>query len=114
MNRELLLKVVTKWRRDADTFRHRGLTDFARFAESFITDLELEVRQWDLEALTLDEAATESGYSYSALQKKVASGELHNAGRKGSPRIRRSDVPRKVRSSERRDIADTILEKRTA
>ncbi len=49
-----------------------------------------------LEALTLGDAAEESGYSYSAIQKMVASGELSNLGDKGNPRVRRGDLPRKA------------------
>ena len=48
-----------------------------------------------LEELTLSDATEESGYSYSALQKMVASGELANLGDKGSPRVRRGDLPSK-------------------
>lgn len=47
------------------------------------------------ELLSLHQAAAESGYSVDRLQKLVASGEIPNAGRKGKPAIRRSDLPRK-------------------
>lgn len=65
-----------------------------------------------LEELTLQEAAAESGYSYSALQKMVAGGELENLGDKGSPRVRRSDLPKKatVRAQNSApDLAGMIL-----
>lgn len=47
------------------------------------------------EPLSLQEAAKESGYSVDRLQKLVASGAIPNAGRRGKPAIRRSDLPRK-------------------
>jgi hypothetical protein len=114
MNMAPILAIAAKWRQEAAALRHRGIDDTARCVESCAEDLERGVREWELEALTLEEAAEESGYSYSALQKKVASGEIENVGNKGSPRIRRADLPRKSRGQEGRDIADTILKKRTA
>ena len=66
-----------------------------------------------LEALTLGDAAEESGYSYSAIQKMVASGELSNLGDKGNPRVRRGDLPRKAiappTQSGEPDLAGMIL-----
>ena len=46
--------------------------------------------------LTLDEAAAESGYSKRTLRQFVSGGSIPNAGRKGAPRIRRGDLPRKA------------------
>ncbi len=63
--------------------------------ESCAEDLEQTVREYELEALTLERAAVESGYSYSALQKQVAAGQLNNVGEPNKPRIRRGDLPRK-------------------
>ena len=66
-----------------------------------------------LEELTLRDAAEESGYSYSAIQKMVANGELSNLGDKGSPRVRRGDLPRKPiappTQSGEPDLAGMIL-----
>ena len=66
-----------------------------------------------LEELTLGDAAEESGYSYSAIQKMVASGELSNLGDKGNPRVRRGDLPRKAiappTQSGEPDLAEMIL-----
>ena len=45
--------------------------------------------------LTLAEAALESGYSVDHLRHAVASGQIANAGRRGAPRIRRADLPKK-------------------
>jgi hypothetical protein len=79
--------------------------------EACAAQLESAAREHALEALTLDEARNESGYSYSALQKMVASGELENVGNKGSPRVRRGDLPRKARKEEP-GIAAAIIERR--
>jgi hypothetical protein len=69
------------------------------------------MRERELHALTLEEAARESGYSYSSLQKKVASGGLTNVGTKGSPRVRRGELPRKGGARES-GIADSLLARR--
>jgi hypothetical protein len=58
-------------------------------------DLERAWREAADEALTLSEAAAESGYSASRLRHMVADGAIPNAGRKGAPRLRRADLPRK-------------------
>jgi hypothetical protein len=82
--------------------------------ESCAQDLEQAFREYELEALTLEEAALESGYSYSALQKQVAAGRLLNVGERMSPRVRRGDLPKKGRSAAAiedtaRDLAAMIL-----
>jgi hypothetical protein len=46
-------------------------------------------------SVTLREASRCGGYSIDALQRMVAAGRIENAGRKGRPRIRVRDVPKK-------------------
>ncbi len=91
-----LALLASQWRDEADTLRRRGAEVQAVALESCADDLEAAHREQALEALTLNEASQESGYSYSALQKKVASGELPNMGTKNCPRVRRGDLPRKA------------------
>jgi hypothetical protein len=47
------------------------------------------------ETVSLKEAAMLGGYSIDALQRMVACGRIQNVGRKGKPRIRRTEVPLK-------------------
>lgn len=47
------------------------------------------------DVLTLQQASDLGGYSVDHLQRCVAKGSIPNAGRRGSPRIRRQDVPRR-------------------
>ena len=107
--------LAAQWRTDADTLRRRGAEVQAVALESCADDLEAAHREHALEALTLNEAAQESGYSYSTLQKKVASGELPNMGTKNCPRVRRGDLPRKAGrlprgpSDGEPNLAETIL-----
>lgn len=59
-------------------------------------ELEAALREMNGGRLTLAQAAQESGYSVDRLRHMVADGTLPQAGRKGSPRIRRADLPRKA------------------
>jgi len=102
--------LVARWRSDADVLRRRGGESLAATLESCAQDLEAWALAWELEALTLDQAAAESGYSYSALQHMVAAKRLRNAGTPHRPRIRRADLPRKaVPMSTGPQLADKVL-----
>jgi hypothetical protein len=89
-------ELATRWRAEAALLRRRGAELQAVTLESCAVELEAHEREQALEALTLERAAQESGYSYSALQKLVATGTLANVGRAHAPRVRRGDLPRKV------------------
>ena len=111
--------LAKRWREEAKMLRHRGQDALAKMAESYVQDLETALRESELEALSLQQAADESGYSYSAIQKKVAEGELENVGDKNRPRVRRGDLPRKTRCRSRSsveeepDLVGEILARRT-
>ena len=83
------------------TTRAEELAPFApAAAEAFrraAIELETALRVQADEALTLDEAARESGYSAEHLRHQLAAGEIPQAGRRGAPRIRRGDLPPKPR-----------------
>ncbi len=95
MNIGPIHKLARRWRDEAERFRHRGLHGQAEMTESYASDLEACLREWELEALTLEEAAAESGYSYSTLQKQVSNGKIPNAGEPRRPLIARTDLPLK-------------------
>ena len=112
-------ELSAKWREEAELFRRRGAIEAAATLEGCADELDNAFRLWCLEALTLERAAEESGYSYAHLQRLVCEGQLENVGKHGSPRIRRCDLPRKTgRASRRgdgeRDLADEILARRGA
>ena len=75
--------------------RSLGAEAQAKTLELCAAELEQTHKEWELEALTLEQAVEESGFSYSSLQKRVAAGELSNVGEKGRPRIRRCEIPKK-------------------
>jgi hypothetical protein len=100
--------LADKWREEAQILRRRRAVSLAELLEDCASELEADQRQRELEVLSLEQAAFESGYTYSALQKMVADGKVENFGKKGSPRIRRADLPRKARK-ETADFATDIL-----
>ena len=91
MNAAGLSDLAARWRDDADRFRRLGQEAPAAMAKAYANELEERLRAWQLEALTLEEAAEESGFAYSTLQQKVSAGEIPNAGERGRPRVRRRD-----------------------
>ena len=88
----MIAQLSARWRDEAALDRRRGRNEAADVTESFAADLEATVREYRLATLTLTEAATETGLKYDTIQGKVASGEIPNAGRRGSPRVRRCDL----------------------
>ena len=109
-----------EWRALAVQQYELGAVGQARTLEFCANRLEESARQWESEALTLDQAAEESGYSYSALQQMVAGERLESVGTKHSPRVRRGDLPQKARPPEPKrmeggpDVAGEILARRAA
>jgi hypothetical protein len=96
------------WRSEAIVLRRRGAALQADVLEGCAAELEAYEHERELQTLTLREAAQASGFSYSALQGMVADGTIPNEGRKGAPRVRRGDLPRKPpkRGSSARDDLD--------
>ena|SRR3569833_237392 len=103
-------ELAAKWRELAAAVRSAAAPHHAELLEKCAAELEASLYADALEALTLEQAVGESGYSYSSLQKKVASGELENVGEAGRPRVRRGDLPRKGKRPE--GLADGLLLRR--
>lgn len=57
--------------------------------------LEAQARSDAEQLLTLREAELKSGYSADHIRHLVRDGQIHNYGRKGAPRVRAGDLPRK-------------------
>ena len=85
--------------------RRRGQDALAAMAESYADELEEALREHDIEALTLQEAAVESGYSADHLGRLVRDGKITSAGQPNAPRIRRADLPRKPKGTHAPDHA---------
>lgn len=119
MDLSRLRDLAARWQEEAETLRHRGAPRQAEAVESCAEELEDRLREWRLERLTLSEAASEAGLSYSALQKKVSRGDLPNAGEEGAPRVRRADLfgaepegPRLAEDADGPDVAGEVLARR--
>ena len=89
--------LADQWEADAIKLREYGQEAAASVAELHAHQLREAVRAAGDQALTLAEAAAESGYSKRRLRELVSEGSVLNVGRRGAPRIKRSDLPRKAR-----------------
>jgi len=109
--------LVARWRAEAEVLRRRGAESLAALLAGCADELAEWAKAHELEALTLEQAAVESGYSYSALQHMVAERRIKNAGTQHRPRIRRNDLPRKVQTCANPpgpQLADRVLRARGA
>lgn len=102
--------LANEWEREAQTLRRRGLEREAQMAESYAADLRERFEAWGLEALDLSEAAAEAGLAYDTVQRKVASGELPNVGKKGRPRVRRADLHPWIEAPVPSELRDPVAE----
>ena len=98
--------LADQWEADAEKLREYGQESAAKVAELHAHQLREALRAASDESLTLAEAAVESGYSKRRLSELVSEGSVPNAGRKGAPRIRRGDLPRKARATSNGFDAD--------
>src|SRR4051794_30690237 len=87
------------WRAEAELYERRGLPDLAAMARSFADELQSWEVEHGLEALTLTQASTESGYSAGHIARLLETGRLHNAGEKYAPRVCRKDLPVKAKKT---------------
>ncbi len=87
---------LAKWSTEADAMRRREATvNGAGVLAEVLADF-MAVQASQAEAvLSLSEAAFRSGYSVEHLGRLIRDGRLPNAGRRGAPRIRGADLPRK-------------------
>jgi hypothetical protein len=82
------------WRSRAEVLRPYA-PDAAKVFEECAAILEMALDVTAAELLTLRDAAAFSGYSADHLGRLIRSGRLTNYGRSHSPRLRRSELPRK-------------------
>ena len=91
---ELLTASLSReWRADSEVLKRHGYDAEARRLLSRADELDDAIRARLDELLTIREASAWSGVSYSTIESRIRAGTLPNAGRKGSPRIRRRDLP---------------------
>ena len=96
MNLSPLYSLAADWRSEAELFRRRGMGDLAHMADSYALELQEVLEGLQNEALTLGEAAEESGYSKDHLARLTREGTIPNVGRPGAPRVQRANLPTKT------------------
>lgn len=93
-----LASLADRWEETAGALRAYGAAPQAECLARVARELREALEAAAGETLTLAEAAIESGVPAETLRKAVAQGRIPNAGRKGAPRIRRADLPRRPRA----------------
>jgi hypothetical protein len=105
-------ELLSRWTADEELLREYGANEAADAVRHCRHDLDAWWRERLLDKLTIAEAADYSGHAYDTIQRKLASGEIQNVGRKGSPKVRRCDLPCKPpgqhRVIEAGDLTDRI------
>ena len=102
MNRFSTLTV--RWREEAQRLRTLEANGQAAALEQAARDLDAAATAWASEALTISEAAAESGYSEEHLRRLAREGELpahRNGGPKSRIKVLRGDLPTKRRKDGR-------------
>ena len=87
-----------RWSNRRDELRRlHALVDGATLCDELLEELGRLAADNAGELLSLKRAAAESGYSADHLGRLLREGKLTNSGRANAPRIRRGDLPLKVR-----------------
>ena len=113
MNLSPLRELLERWRSDAEVLRRCGHERTADLYDRHAKELERAVRAHEMEALTIGEAAAESGYSKSHLYTLLSEGSLANAGTKGAPRLMRQDLPKKARPTNGGGFVERLAARQT-
>jgi len=87
-----------RWRSDAETLASYD-ERLAAVARRHADELDASLASLADDVLDLKAAAKASGYSTDRLRHMIADGDLPNVGRKGAPRVRRGDLPKKPGTS---------------
>jgi hypothetical protein len=104
-----LQELAARWREQADTLDRWQDSRGAALLRQAATELLDAIEEAGDEELNLEAAARESGYSDRRLRELIAEGAIPNAGRKGAPRVRRRDLPKKARSASSYDAEADAL-----
>lgn len=84
-----------RWREEAEILRRHGAVEAAATKDLCADDLDAYEKERVLEALTLTQAAAESGYSSDHLARMIGQGRLENVGEDHAPRLARGSLPKK-------------------
>lgn len=104
--------LLERWTTDAERFRAFGQEATAATIERCRAELSEWWREYQLETLSLHDAATYSHLTYEAIRKRVERGTIPNANPNGRPRVRRCDLPAKPPGLPDDDGTISIAERR--
>ena len=106
--------LVVRWRELAEILKAEGCIEVAAARERCATELESLLHTQQNEPLSIDRAASESGYSAEYLRRLLRQKPELNAGRAGKPLIHRRNLPRKANALVRdgRDVYDVCADAR--
>jgi hypothetical protein len=93
-----LRALVRAWRLRAEPFADHHCDAVAAVYNRLASEVEAELRAWDSEALPIQQAAAESGYSAEHLRRLARGGKLlskRGEGAKSHLRVRRASLPAK-------------------
>ena len=93
-------ELIADWRARAAQL-HRYQSAAAIAFEEAASELEAAVASAEGRHLTLSEASELSGYHAETLARLIRHGRIPNAGRRGAPRIRLGDLPRRTEAAAR-------------
>ena len=118
MSVQTVAELIAHIRAEAEVLRRWGALPQAVAAEHVAERLRETALAWELEELTLGDAAAESGYSQAHLRRLVHEGRVENAGEGHRIKVRRCNLPRKARSGSQQastqepDLAGEVLRAR--
>jgi len=75
----------------------RASVDAAALIDAILMELRAAFAEYENTVLTLEAAADRSGYSRDHLARLIRTGVLPNSGRRGAPRLRLRDIPKRSR-----------------
>jgi AraC-like DNA-binding protein len=85
--------VTETWSQRACEFDRHGQEAAAKVMRVLAAELTERCAQYLEELLTLQTAASESGFSREHLARLIRQGTLKNRGKKGAPRVSRGELP---------------------
>ncbi len=94
---ERIGSIIQRWIVRAEEWKKLDVSvKGAPLADEIIADLEAIAAATDSEELTVTQAAAATGYTADHIGRLVREGRLTNYGRRGAPRVRRSELPNRI------------------
>jgi hypothetical protein len=90
-----LKDLAARWLEEAETLDRYRDERGGSLCRMLAAELQAALANHEREVLTLAQASQVSGYTADHLRHLISEGAIPNAGIKGSPRVKRGDVPMK-------------------